>query len=159
MRNMFVIAHFGHGKSLLTDLLVCKASIIASQKADEMHFTDTQNDEQERSIKLKLTAILLFYVLSAKDLELIKQEYELNVSHFLISLIDSRVYVDFSSKVTAALSVTDGDLVVVDCISGVRLQTETVLRQAITGRIKPILFINKMDRALLELQLEQQQCF
>merc|ERR1711962_1848487 len=53
----------------------------------------------------------------------------------------------------------DGALVVVDCISGVCVQTETVLRQASAERIKPVLFMNKMDRALLELQLEQEDLY
>ncbi|CAF3388690.1 unnamed protein product [Rotaria sp. Silwood1] len=159
IRNMSVIAHVDHGKSTLTDSLVCKAGIIASQKAGEMRFTDTRKDEQERCITIKSTAISLYYELPAKDLEFIKQEREPNVSHFLINLIDSPGHVDFSSEVTAALRVTDGALVVVDCVSGVCVQTETVLRQAIAERIKPILFMNKMDRALLELQLQQEDLF
>ena len=157
IRNMSVIAHVDHGKSTLTDSLVSKAGIIAHAKAGDMRFMDTRDDEKERGITIKSTAISMYFPMNKDDLEAIQQPK--NGNEFLINLIDSPGHVDFSSEVTAALRVTDGALVVVDCIEGVCVQTETVLRQALGERIKPVVCLNKVDRALLELQVDKEDLY
>ena len=140
IRNVAIVAHVDHGKTTMTDSLVARAGLISKELAGEQRVMDFDEQEQARGITIKAANISLGFNFQGND--------------YLINLIDTPGHVDFGGHVTRAMRAVDGVVLVVDSVEGVMPQTETVLRQALKERAKPVVFINKIDRLINELKLD-----
>jgi len=146
IRNICTSAHIHHGKTAFTDNLLAAAGMMAAKNAGDLEegmATWQHADEQERLLTV--------------DAANVSMAHEFQGEEYLINLIDTPGHVDFSGNVTRAMRAIDGTIVLVCAVEGIMPQTETVIKQALRERVKPLLFINKVDRLIKELKLSPEQ--
>ncbi len=143
IRNVSVVSHVDHGKTTLSDHLLQAGGLISKSMAGSARALDYLEEEQKRGITIKTANISFIF----------DQENE----SYLINLVDTPGHVDFSGMVSQALRLVDGVIIVVDAVEQIMAQTESVIKQSMKECLKPILFINKVDRLINELKLPKEK--
>ena len=146
IRNIATSAHIHHGKTAFTDNFLAAAGKMSAKSAGDLEAgmaTWQHSDEQERLMTVDAANVSMVHSFGGEE--------------YLINLIDTPGHVDFSGNVTRAMRAIDGTVVLCCASEGIMPQTKTVLKQTLRERVKPVLFINKVDRLIKELKVTPQQ--
>ena len=132
IRNIAIIAHVDHGKTTLVDALLAQSGIFRDNEAVPTCVMDSNDLERERGITIlsKNTAV---------DYDGIR-----------INIVDTPGHADFGGEVERVLGMVDGCLLIVDANEGPMPQTRFVLKKALEKGLRPIVFVNKIDRARVD---------
>ena len=139
IRNLCIAAHIDHGKTTLSDNLIAGAGMMSEDLAGKSRVLDFDEQESARGITINAASASMVHGVDGTD--------------YLINLIDTPGHVDFGGDVTRAMRAVDGCFILACAVEGPMPQTETVVRQALKEKVKPVLFINKVDRLINELQV------
>ncbi len=139
IRNLCIAAHIDHGKTTLSDNLIAGAGMMSEELAGKSRVLDFDEQESARGITINAASASMVHEIDGVD--------------YLINLIDTPGHVDFGGDVTRAMRAVDGCFILTCAVEGAMPQTETVVRQALKEKVKPVLFINKVDRLINELQV------
>jgi len=142
IRNIGTAAHIDHGKTTFSDNLIAGAGMMSSELAGEQRVLDFDDQEAERGITINAASASMVHSYEGKD--------------YLVNLIDTPGHVDFGGDVTRAMRSLDGVFILCCAVEGIMPQTETVIKQALKERVRPMLFINKVDRMIVEQQVTRE---
>lgn len=146
IRNVALVGHLHHGKTLFSDLLISHTHAREWRSEGDVRYTDTRKDEQDRELSVKATPVSL--VLQST-----------RGKSYLINLLDCPGHTNFTDESCAALRAADGVVLLVDALEGVMAQTERLIRMAVAERLPLVLVLNKVDRLILELKMPPQDAY
>ncbi len=129
IRNITIIAHVDHGKTTLIDNLMKQSGSFRENEVVDERLMDSGELEKERGITI------------------LAKPASINWKDSRINIIDTPGHRDFAAEVERVLSMADGALLLIDSAEGVMPQTKFVLAKALKQGLKPIVVINKLDKA------------